>query len=59
MLRSARDEDLKRETNERFRQQWPDLRITLTKLRSLKNELFEVAYEEVLLPVLLYHFSAS
>ena len=42
-----RSSDLKRETNSKFRRSFPTIRITLSKLKSLKRDILKIGHEEV------------
>lgn len=45
--------DMKRELNEQFRARYPNLQLTLSKLRSIKREMYQIARVELQLDYLI------
>lgn len=45
--------DMKRELNEKFRARYPNLQLTLSKLRSIKREMYQIARVELHLDYLI------
>ncbi|XP_065669473.1 CDK5 and ABL1 enzyme substrate 1 isoform X5 [Hydra vulgaris] len=57
IIQFAKPSELKKDINERFRERFPQVTITLTKLRSLKSEIIEIGKKcNLELSVIAYSF---